>query len=68
MYALQAYLPMTCDECQGEVHLITSVASFGGSAGARFFQCQSCGRLQIEDLSSPLTPGSQGMNFRPQGA
>ena len=59
---------MTCDECQGEIHLVTSVASFGGRPGARFYQCKDCGHLQVEDLTAPLAPASAGMNFRPESA
>jgi hypothetical protein len=65
---MQACVPTVCDECQGEVHLVTSVASFGGSPGARFFQCKDCGHLHIEDLSASFAPGSDDMDFRPEGA
>lgn len=65
---MQAYLPMVCDECQGEVQLVTSVASLGGSPGARFFQCMACGHLQIEDLSAPFAPGSERVDFHSDGA
>ena len=65
---MQAYLPMNCGECRGELRLVTSVAAFGGSPGARFYQCRACGHLQIEDLSVPFASGSDGMNFQSEGA
>jgi hypothetical protein len=65
---MQAYLPIICDECRGELRLVTSVASFGGSPGARFFQCTGCGHLQIEDVSASVPPGAAGMDIRSEGA
>ena len=64
---MQAYLPMSCNECQAELRLVTSVASFGGSPGARFFQCAGCGHLQIEDVSAAPS-GPTGMNLGSEGA
>jgi len=65
---MRAYQPIICDECQGDLHLVTSVAAFGGIAGARFFQCKDCGHLRIEDLSAPFASGSDGMNVPSEGA
>ncbi len=65
---MQRYVPLSCDECQGEIHLVTSVASFGGLAGARFYECKDCGHLQVEDVTAPPAPRCGDMNFRPESA
>jgi hypothetical protein len=59
---------MVCDQCQGELHLVTSVAPFGRLPGAHFYQCRSCGHLHIKDLSAPLLSGSDGLSVPSEGA
>jgi hypothetical protein len=60
---MQTLLPMTCDECQGEARFVTSVASFGAAPGARFYQCNTCGRLQVEEFTSAAARDTSQTNY-----
>ena len=52
-----------CDECRGEVRFVTSVASFGTVPGARFYQCETCGHLQVQEFTSTPPAGMAAASY-----
>lgn len=57
-----------CDDCRSEARLVTSVAAFGSSPGARFYQCAACGHLQIEEFTTVPIVDRPRTDYRQKGA